>query len=113
MPRFAAGAWPATHGTNATVYFDEKSGEELYVESVDLLLAPTLFERAARKGVKSALLSSKAKTITFLSRAAEIVVTAENPTPEWIQKGGPAQPIYSREINYWLMAGAIDILKNR
>jgi phosphonoacetate hydrolase len=107
------GAWPETHGINANSYFDEKSGEELYVESVDLLLAPTLFERAARKGVKSALLSSKAKTITFLSRGAEIVLTAENPTPEWVQKIGPAQPIYSREINYWLMAAAIDILKNR
>jgi phosphonoacetate hydrolase len=107
------GAWPETHGINANSYFDEKSGEELYVESVNLLLAPTLFERAARKGVKSALLSSKAKTITFLSRGAEIVLTAENPTPEWVQKIGPAQPIYSREINYWLMAAAIDILKNR
>jgi phosphonoacetate hydrolase len=107
------GAWPETHGINANSYFDEKSGEELYVESVDLLLAPTLFERAARKGVKSALLSSKAKTITFLSRGAEIVLTAENPTPEWVQKIGPAQPIYSPEINYWLMAAAIGILKNR
>ena len=107
------GAWPEKHGINANSYFDEKSGEELYVESVDLLLAPTLFERAARKGVKSALLSSKAKTITFLSRGAEIVLTAENPTPEWVQKIGPAQPIYSREINYWLMAATIDILKNR
>ena len=107
------GAWPETHGINANSYFDEKSGEELYVESADLLLAPTMFERAARKGVKSALLSSKAKTITFLSRGAEIVLTAENPTPEWVQKIGPAQPIYSREINYWLMAATIDILKNR
>src|SRR6202165_2742589 len=85
------GAWPETHGINANSYFDEKSGEELYVESADLVLAPTLFERAARKGVKSALLSSKAKTITFLSRGAEIVLTAENPTPEGVQKIGPAQ----------------------
>jgi phosphonoacetate hydrolase len=107
------GVWPEVHGINANSYFDEQRGEELYVESADLLLAPTLFERAGRKGVKSALLSSKAKTITFLLRGAEIVLTAENPTPEWVQKIGPAQPIYSREINYWLMATAIDILKNR
>src|ERR1019366_5971039 len=62
------GAWPETHGINANSYFDEKSGEELYVESADLVLAPTLFERAARQGVKSALLSSKAKTATLLMR---------------------------------------------
>ena len=107
------GVWPETHGIIANSYFDEKSGEELYVESADLVLAPTLFERAARHGVKSALLSSKAKTATLLLRGAEIVLTAENPTTEWVQKLGPAPVIYSADINYWLMAAAIDILKNR
>jgi phosphonoacetate hydrolase len=107
------GVWPEVHGITGNTYFDEQRGVEDYTESPDLLLAPTLFERAARKGVKSALLSSKAKTITFLLRGAEIVETAENPTPEWVQKIGPAQSIYSREINYWLMAAAIDVLKNR
>lgn len=107
------GAWPETHGIIANSYFDEKSGEELYVESPELLLAPTLFERAGHYGVKSALLSSKAKTITFLARGAEIVLTAENPTSEWVQKLGPAPTIYSREINYWLLQSAIDVLKNR
>jgi phosphonoacetate hydrolase len=107
------GVWPEEHGITGNTYFDEKTGVEDYTESPDLLLAPTLFERAARKGVKSALLSSKAKTITFLLRGAEIVLTAETPTPEWVKKIGPAQSIYSREINYWLMAAAIDVLKNR
>src|SRR5882757_525250 len=107
------GVWPEVHGITGNTYFDEQRGVEDYTESPDLLLAPTLFERAGRKGVKSALLSSKAKTITFLLRGAEIVQTAENPTPEWVQKIGPAQSIYSREINYWLMAAAIDVLKNR
>ena len=107
------GAWPETHGINANSYFDEKTGEELYVESADLVLTPTLFERAARQGVKSALLSSKAKTATLLMRGAEIVLTAEHPSPEWVKKLGPAPDIYSREINYWLMQSAMDILKNR
>jgi phosphonoacetate hydrolase len=107
------GVWPEEHGITGNTYFDEQRGVEDYTESPDLLLAPTLFERAARKGVKSALLSSKAKTITFLLRGAEVVQTAENPTPDWVQKIGPAQSIYSREINYWLMAAAIDVLKNR
>lgn len=107
------GAWPETHGIIANSYFDEKTGEELYVESADLVLAPTLFERAGRHGVKSALLSSKAKTATLLMRGAEIVLTAENPGPEWVKKLGPAPEIYSREINYWLMQSAMDILKNR
>jgi phosphonoacetate hydrolase len=107
------GVWPETHGITGNTYFDEQHGVEEYTESPDLLLAPTLFERAARSGVKSALLSSKAKTITFLLRGAEIVMTAEKPSDEWVQKIGPVQSIYSREINYWLMAAAMDVLKNR
>lgn len=107
------GTWPETHGIVANSYFNEQTGEELYVESADLLHAPTLFQRAARQGVKSALLSSKAKTITFLSGGAEIVLTAEEPTAEWVQRLGPAPTIYSREINYWLMQAAIDVLKRR
>jgi phosphonoacetate hydrolase len=107
------GAYPEVHGIVGNTYFDEKRGVEDYMESADLLLAPTVMERAARQGVKSALLSSKAKTVTFLLRKAEIVLTAENPTPEWVQKLGTAPPIYSAEINYWLMRSAIDVLKNR
>ena len=107
------GTWPETHGIIANSYFDEKSGEELYVESADLVLAPTLFERAARQGVKSALLSSKAKTATLLMRGAEIVLTAENPGTEWVKELGPAPAIYSSDINYWLLNAAIHTLKSR
>jgi phosphonoacetate hydrolase len=107
------GTWPEVHGIVGNTYFDEQRGVEAYMESPDLLLAPTLFEYAARRGVKSALLSSKAKTVTFLSRGADIVLTAENPAPEWVQKLGPAPPIYSKEINYWLFQAAIEILKHR
>src|SRR5580700_8208795 len=107
------GVWPEVHGITGNSYFDEQSGEVRYTESADLLLAPTLFEHAAKKGVKSALLSSKAKTITFLLRGAEIVLTAEEPTPEWVQRLGPAPSIYSSEINYWLLRAAIYVLRNR
>src|SRR6202023_1025239 len=55
------GVWPEEHGIVGNSYFDEKRGVEDYMESADLLLAPTLFERAGKHGVKSALLSSKAK----------------------------------------------------
>jgi phosphonoacetate hydrolase len=107
------GVWPEVHGITGNSYFDEKRGVEDYMESANLLLAPTLFERAAKHGVKSALLSSKAKTVTFLLRGAEIVLTAEEPTPEWVQRLGPAPSIYSSEINYWLLQAAIYVLRNR
>ncbi len=107
------GVWPETHGITGNSYFDERSGREAYMEDSSLLLAPTLFERAARHGVRSALLSSKRKTTTLLKRGADFVLTPELPPPEWVRRLGPAPPIYSREINYWLLEAAIDLLKKR
>ncbi|MFI5309788.1 MAG: alkaline phosphatase family protein [Gemmatimonadales bacterium] len=107
------GTWPATHGITGNSYFDERSGREAYMESSNLLLAPTLFERAAGRGVKSALLSSKKKTTTLLRRGADFVLTPELAPDEWVRRLGPAPAIYSREINYWLLQVAIDLLKTR
>jgi phosphonoacetate hydrolase len=84
------------------------------METADLLRAPTLFERAKKtRGVKSALLSSKKKTTTLLAPGADLILTAEAPAQEWVERFGPAPGIYSREINYWLLRVAIDLLKNR
>jgi phosphonoacetate hydrolase len=107
------GVWPEKHGITANFYLDEKSGREEYMESADLVLAPTLFQRAQRAGVNSALLSSKKKTISLLPRGASIVMSAEIPTPEWTQRLGKAPDIYSAEINHWLLKAGIWILRNR
>jgi phosphonoacetate hydrolase len=107
------GVWPDRHGITGNSYFDERTGREEYMETADLLLAPTLFQRARKQGVKSALLSSKKKTTTLLSPGADLILAAETPTEDWTRRLGAAPPIYSREINYWLMKAAIDLLKNR
>jgi phosphonoacetate hydrolase len=107
------GAWPDEHGITANFYLDESSGEERYMESADLVLRPTLFERAKAQGVASALLSSKKKTITLLPRGASLVMSAETPTAEWTQRLGPAPEIYSAEINHWLLRAAVWILRHQ
>ena len=107
------GVWPDQHGITGNSYFDERSQREEYMETADLLLAPTLFQRAKKYGVKSALLSSKKKTTTLLPAGADLVLTPEEPSEEWVRRLGPPAGIYSREINYWLMSAAIDLLKNR
>jgi phosphonoacetate hydrolase len=107
------GVFPRDHGITGNSYLDTSTNSEEYMESADLLLAPTLFERAAGVGVRGALLSSKKKTISLLSRGASFAVTAEEPPPEWIESVGPTAPIYSREINYWLMQAATHVLKSR
>jgi phosphonoacetate hydrolase len=107
------GAFPQVHGITGNSYLDTLTGREEYMEAATLLQAPTLFEHAAKRGVSSALLSSKKKTISLLSRGTSLAMTAEEPSAEWVDRLGPAPPIYSREINYWLMRAAIYLLKNR
>ncbi len=111
------GVLPEQHGITGNSYFDERTGREEYMETADLLLSPTLFERAKKQGVASALLSCKKKTTTLLSPGADLILSAETPdeTPDqdWVRRLGHAPDIYSREINYWLMAAAIDLLKTR
>ena len=107
------GVTPLGHGITGNSYLDVQTGKEEYMETADLLMAPTLFERAHRHGVSSALISSKKKTISLLSKGASIALTPEEPSREWVNRLGPAPPIYSREINYWSFHAAIDILKQR
>ncbi|MBU3889297.1 alkaline phosphatase family protein [Methylosinus sp. KRF6] len=107
------GAWPSVHGVIGNSFLDLSTGAEEYMETDALLLAPTLFERAARYGVRSALLTSKKKTTSLLGRGADLLLAAEEPSAEWVQRLGAAPNIYSCEINYWLMRAAIDVLKSR
>jgi phosphonoacetate hydrolase len=107
------GVLPKEHGITGNSYFDPSTGHEEYMETADLLMAPTLFEHAAKRGVSSALLSSKKKTISLLSKGATLLLTAEQAPAEWVDLLGQAPPIYSREINYWTFRAAIEILKHR
>ena len=58
------------------------------MESADMVLRPTLFEKAAAAGIRSALLSAKKKTVSLLPRGAEVVMAAETPTSEWVERLG-------------------------
>lgn len=107
------GCWPEDHGITANFFLEESTGRELYMESADLVLRPTLFESFAGRGIKSALLSSKKKTITLLPRGTSLTLSAEIPTKEWTQRLGPAPNIYSPEINHWLLKAAIWIARHR
>ena len=107
------GTWPKEHGITGNSYFNEETGDADYMENADFICVPTIIQRAAESGVKSALLTCKVKTIHLLGRSAEIAVAAEAPPAEWVERYGKPANIYSREINYWLWQVAVDILKHR
>jgi phosphonoacetate hydrolase len=107
------GEFPDRHGVIGNSFLERETGTEQYLEDGTLVAAPTIFERALSHGTQSALLTSKKKTVSLLGKGAAIRIAAEAPAADVAAKYGEAPPIYSREINYWLMAAAIDLLKTR
>jgi phosphonoacetate hydrolase len=51
------GAWPAEHGITGNSYFDEIAGRSEYMEDARFLRVPTLLQRAAQQGIRTALLT--------------------------------------------------------
>ena len=100
----------SVHGITGNSYFNRTTGQEDFMEDARLLLAPTLFQKAARQNLVSGLFTSKKKTVSLLSAGASLAVAAETPSPELVKRYGPAPDIYSAEINYWLWDVVIDQL---
>ena len=101
----ATGSFPDTHGITSNYYVDRKTGKGEYIEDSRFLLTPTLFEVAKKTKFadKTALLVTKKKLLRILERGTDISIAAEAPTPEYIDAVGEVQPIYSIEINFWLL----------
>ncbi len=106
------GVLPDIHGITGNSYFDLKKGEEEYMENDSLLLAPTLFERAAKQGARSILFASKKKNIGLLHRGTTDTISPETASPLWVNRIGTPPDIYSRDVNYWLMEAALYTLKS-
>lgn len=101
------------HGVVGNTFINSVTGKKEFLESGELVLAPTIFQRAAKHGVKSALFSSKLKTISLLSAGTELTVCPETAGPEWIDVAGNVPDKYSKEVNYWTLRCAIHTLKTR
>jgi len=106
------GELPSRHGITGNSFYNAEKEQEEFMEDDTLVLAPTIFERAKKEGVNSALFSCKKKTIQLLSKGTTLSVSPEIPTDEWVKKIGTPPSIYSREINYWLMDAALYTLQH-
>jgi phosphonoacetate hydrolase len=107
------GGPPALHGITTNYYLDRAQGQGIYMEAADFILAPTIFEKAARAGRRSALIVAKDKLRTLLQRGATEVISAESP-PAWLVEAiGPPPPILSVEVNHWLFRAATALCRIR
>jgi phosphonoacetate hydrolase len=100
------GRYPREHGIATNYWFDRESGREVYMESGEYLQADTMLERAARKGLRSMLATSKDKLRRLLDRGTTVSFSAEKPLPWLVDELGEPPPIYSLEVNGWMIRAA-------
>ncbi len=106
-------SYPETHGISSNYRLVRETGEEIYMESGEYILSETMFQRARRRGKSSVLVTSKDKLRTLLSDGADVAVSSERP-PNWVVDGiGEAPPIYSLEVNGWVIRAGSYIMSHR
>ena len=109
----ATGTFPETHGITTNYHVDRATGTGEFIEDNRFLLAPTLFEiaKACKFADKAALFVTKQKLLRMLEAGTDIAVAAESPPSEYIDTVGPVEPIYSAEINWWLLRAVHEVLR--
>ena len=103
-------SYPTTHGISSNYRLVRESGEEIYMESGEYILAQTFFQRATELGKRSVLVTSKDKLRTLLGDGATVAVSSERPPSELADALGEPPPIYSLEVNGWAIRAANRIM---
>ena len=101
----ATGTFPEKHGITSNYYVDRQTGKGEFIEDNRFLLTPTLFEisKTTKFADKTALFVTKQKLLRMLEGGTDVAVAAEAPPSEYIDAIGTVEPIYSIEINWWLL----------
>ena len=109
----ATGTFPEMHGITTNYHVDRTTNKGEFIEDNRFLLAPTLFEiaKASNFADKTALFVTKKKLLRMLETGTDIAVAAEDPPSEYIQMAGEVEPIYSIEINWWLLRAVRETLR--
>ena len=102
---------PEKHGITSNYHLDPATGNGVYMESPDFLLAETAFRRIARGGGKAVLLTAKDKLKTLIRDGAAVAESAERPSPSFVDRVGEAPGIYTIEVNHWLLRAAVAMIR--
>ena len=105
------GKYPSEHGISSNYRLVRETGEEVYMESGEYILAETFFQRASELGARTILSTSKDKLRTLLSDGASESVSSER-APQWaVDAVGEPPPIYSLDVNGWTIRAATEAMK--
>src|SRR5262245_33607125 len=100
------------HRITGNSYWDAEGDQELFMSDPNLLTSATMFQRAARFGVKSALISAKQKTISLLKHGTAFAAGSQQPPEDIVKRYGKPPDIYSIDVNFWVWSIAVDLIKN-
>lgn len=107
------GAFPQAHGITGNFAFDPATGREEFMEDGRAVLVPTIFEQAKAAGMRAALVAAKDKLLSLLGRGADLRVSAEDPPLDFHSAVGPPPPIYSLEVNHWVLRAVREVIKRK
>ena len=123
----ATGRPPSVHGICGNFLFDPETGEEVMMNDVRFLRAPTLFSKYYEGGSRVAVVTAKDKlrallgaglnfdedrAICFSSEKADLATKVDNGihnASEWL--GRPVPEVYSAELSEFVFAAGVKILK--
>jgi len=111
----ATGELPNKHGITGNVWMNPATGQEEFIEDPDMITVPTIFDRAKKLGIKSALFSVKKKTIDIMSISTNASLCPECDGAEesvWAKQFGAPPAVYTKDVSYWIMESALYTLKN-
>ena len=123
----ATGRPPSVHGICGNFLFDPETGEEVMMNDVRFLRAPTLFSKYYEGGSRVAVVTAKDKlrallgaglefgedrAICFSSEKADLATKADNGihnASEWL--GRPVPEVYSADLSEFVLAAGVKVLK--
>lgn len=104
-------SYPQHHGITSNYWLDRRDAAEHYMESAEYVESQNMFQRAEALGARSLLVTAKDKLRRLLSSGTTLSVSSEQP-PQWVAQGvGEPPPIYSIEVNQWVVQAADYILR--
>lgn len=109
----ACAAPPRDTGITGNSIYDPATGTERYMDGAEMLRTPTLLERWSRQGRSSCLLTAKGKSERLLGRGVDVVVNGQACDGEVTRAVGAPPPIYSAEVNHWLLDCLLWLLAER
>ncbi len=103
------GTYPERHGLSTNFYYDRETGAEVFMEQVDFVREPLVFERLRAAGWSTALVTAKEKLTRLLRRGLDHCVDMKGHPERYRRAVGPPPDIFSLDINLWVLRMAREV----